>query len=102
MSLLKFLNETAAYKCRYLPFDDLAPGRYRIDEFFLKNDTKFSSGKRLCIKIGNGEYYLILPKRFTDNPEKMNLQELNKDPTDFIFNGKFGDYNIDFKFEAAS
>lgn len=102
MDALLFLNKASKDVCRYLPFNELEPGRYRIDEFFIKVDQKFNTVRRLCIKIANKSRYLILPKRFMDNDgEEPKLENLNKEAHDFIFVGKFGDYVLDFKFEAG-
>lgn len=56
---------------------------------------------RLCIKLGDGLYYCILPKRFMENPSKISISELNKGQMDFVFEKKEG-YNLHFRFEVSS
>lgn len=97
---LNYLNKKAADKCRYQPFDDLEPGRYLVNEFFIKNDSKFLTGKRLCMKIIDGTRYVILPKRFMDETEgDVALDKLNAEPCIFVFEGKICEFDIDFRFE---
>lgn len=99
---LNFLNKKAAAKCRYQPFDDLEPGRYNVTKFFIKNDTKFKTGNRLCMKILEGTRYVILPKRFMDDWEGDEaLEKLNAEPCVFVFEGKIGEFDIDFRFEEV-
>lgn len=44
-SWLEIMNEIAAQRGDfYLPFEELPPGRYHIEEFFSKEDTKYNTG----------------------------------------------------------
>lgn len=102
-SALNFLNQKAVGKCSYLPFAKLTPGRYAVNEFFIKIDKKYEMGqKRLCLKIDNGRRYLMLPKRYMEQEgESPSLDSLNAEPCIFVFEGKNGDYDLKFSFEAA-
>ena len=99
-SALNFLNKK---KCSYAPFSELAPGRYLVNEFFVKIDKKFNEGQNLlCMKIENGSRYIILPKRFMDQSEDApNVKTLNAEPCVFVYKGKRGEYDLDFHFEAV-
>lgn len=102
-SALNFLNKKAVDKCSYLSFAKLMPGRYAVSEFFIKIDKKFDKGqKRLCLKIDDGKHYLMLPKRYMDQDgESPSLENLNSEPCVFVFEGKKGEYDLNFSFEAA-
>lgn len=100
MSSISFLNAKAQDKCKYQRFDELAPGKYLVQEFYIKEEKY---GNRLCMKIDGGQRYLILPKRFTDQSSgAVNVENLNLEPVYFVFEGKQGDFELNFHFQPAT
>lgn len=92
VNVMEFLN---TQPLKYIPFENLLPGRYAIKEFFHR---EFKKGEQLCINFED-TYYVILPKRFSSKDYPLEI--LNKTPKDFIFKGKKSTYVVDFSFESA-
>lgn len=99
MSAMNFFNKIAEI-CRYKPFKELKPGKYVINEFFIKNDKQTGSGNLLCAKIACGKRYVILPKQFVDQTNGViTLDHMNAEPCVLVFIGSRSQFDVEIRFE---
>lgn len=84
VKMLKVLKESASSCTTYVRMGDLAPGRYEIRKFCLR-DSQY--GTRLVIEIEQG--YVYLPEKMLKkiNTEKA-INKINKDRYDLVYEGK--------------
>lgn len=98
MDSLELLNKAAETQFDYIPFSKLAPGRYQIKAFFLKPDTKFKTGARMCVNF-NDRYWVMLPKRYVGTPKS--IKKLNENPSDLLFEGKESKFVLNLSFATS-
>lgn len=98
MDSLTQLNKVASDQFDYVPFGKLAPGRYVIKAFFLKPDTQFKSGVRMCLNFED-RYWVMLRKRYVGTSKS--IKKLNETPTDLLFEGKESKYILNLSFAPS-
>lgn len=58
---------------RYISFDDLAVGEYKVNKFSFVESTY---GRRIRVELDDG--YMFLPRRYMDLVTNKDMQHLNK------------------------